>query len=107
MRWILQENVINERSQDLIHRVIANDSTEEEQEPDTVVVAPGDDKFFGLLRAPNVIGTVYMLMRFPRAMGRKTIKSIGASWDPKQDRYYIWIELKDYEGKAIGTIETK
>ena len=65
---------------------------------------PENDAFYALLHSANVIGVAHMLMAYPNALGRKTVKNITAYRKLNSDmkaKYYLWIEVERYNSVTV------
>lgn len=66
------------------------------------VLKPGDDAFYALLATPNVIGTVYMLMNYTNAIGRKTISEISYFRLSPRFGYHLYIKVENVPSTPPG-----
>lgn len=79
----------------MVSYILGQNPTYDQEEPLTETHTPSDDGFYALLQTPNVVGTVYMLIRARDGLGRKTIKSVSFHRPHPDDAQYVWIELED------------
>lgn len=80
LRFILQDNIANPTTEGIQYQIAKRRRPPNvpSHRPQFDDLLPGEDDFYALLGSPNVVGTVYMLIRNANALGRKTIKRIGS-----------------------------
>lgn len=107
LRWIFRQFITNEFTKAIIDKIFAGPeyTSLAADAPYTTTVKPTDDAFFALLKTPNVVGPVYMLLDHPNGLRRKTIKDIIVKSEPTTRafgklfdtrHYYLIIEFDDF-----------
>lgn len=106
--WIFRQYITNVYTQRIMDRIFSDTqyTSLPADESYITTVRPGEEAFLALLKTPNVVGPVYMLMDYPNGLRRKTVKDIivktsPVNWKPRRRDYYLVIELEDAPTRSL------
>ncbi|KAJ5579660.1 uncharacterized protein N7459_005645 [Penicillium hispanicum] len=86
--YVIQEAISNDDTQALLNEFTAHlPRTDDDGNPAIYTWLPEHQQYYSLLASPNGIGTAYILLNYPNAVGLKYVSSITAFVDD----YGIWV----------------
>lgn len=102
LRFVLREFVLNGATKETVDVIFQQPEYQgPDGTPEVITLKPDDDGFMAMLRTPNVIGPLYMLLTYVNGLQRKTIKQITVR---NRNALYIVIEFEKYV--VGGMVET-
>ncbi|KAJ5902890.1 hypothetical protein N7495_003418 [Penicillium taxi] len=84
--YIIQEAIANDDTTTLLDEITRGMAKEEKDKPVVFTWTPQDEEFYALLGSPNGIGTAFLSINYPNALGLKVPSYITAF-----SEYKIWV----------------